>query len=165
MDSAKKMTGKIVKEAYQLTLEMRLKTLILSVVLLVPAMIRAQSYSIDWYTIDGGGGTSASGQYSLSGTIGQPDAGLAMTGGNYSVNGGFWAFATAIQIVGSPTLFIVPSGAGQATLSWSPDPGGFVLQETLSVSPTNWVNSPSGSANPITVPATLPTKFYRLIKP
>lgn len=34
----------------------------------------AQSYSIDWFTIDGGGGTSTGGVYSVSGTIGQPDA-------------------------------------------------------------------------------------------
>ena len=142
-----------------------LNKLVLLAVLLIPAMIHAQSYSIDWYTIDGGGGTSTNGQYSLTGTIGQPDASSAMTGGNYSVNGGFWAFAAAIQTLGSPTLFIVPSGPGQAKISWSPDPGGFVLQETLSVSPTNWVNSVSGSANPATVTATLPTKFYRLIKP
>jgi hypothetical protein len=33
---------------------------------------RAQSYSIDWFTIDGGGGTST-GVYSVSGTIGQQD--------------------------------------------------------------------------------------------
>ena len=31
--------------------------------------------------------------------------------------------------------------------------------------PSNWVNSASGAANPITVPATVPTKFYRLRKP
>ena len=62
--------------------------------------------------------------------------------------------------LGAPTLFIVPSGAGQATLSWSPNTPGFVLQETLSLSLTNWVNSASGAANPITVPATLPKKFY-----
>ena len=32
-------------------------------------------YSIDWSTIDGGGGTSTGGVYTVSGTIGQPDAG------------------------------------------------------------------------------------------
>ena len=41
----------------------------------------AQSYSIDWFTIDGGGGTSTGGVYSLSGTIGQPDAGGPLTNG------------------------------------------------------------------------------------
>ena len=35
----------------------------------------AQSYAIDWHTIDGGGGTSTGGVYAVSGTIGQHDAG------------------------------------------------------------------------------------------
>jgi hypothetical protein len=47
-------------------------------------------YSIDWYTIDGGGATfSAGGGYSLGGSIGQPDAG-SLSGGLYTLNGGFW---------------------------------------------------------------------------
>ena len=40
----------------------------------------AQSYSINWYKVAGGGGTSTNAQFSLSGTIGQPDASGAMTG-------------------------------------------------------------------------------------
>jgi len=46
-------------------------------------------YVLDWYTIDGGGGTSSGGVYEISGTIGQPDAG-EMSGGDYAVSGGFW---------------------------------------------------------------------------
>lgn len=49
----------------------------------------AQSYSIDWHTIDGGGGTSTGGAYLVSGTMGQADAGNT-SGGTYSLNGGFW---------------------------------------------------------------------------
>ena len=51
----------------------------------------AQTYSIAWYTIDGGGGTSAGGAFALSGTIGQHDAGATMTGGSFALTGGFWA--------------------------------------------------------------------------
>ena len=51
--------------------------------------LRAQSFFIDWFTIDGGGGTSTGGVFAVSGTIGQPDAGT-MSGGNYSLSGGFW---------------------------------------------------------------------------
>jgi hypothetical protein len=40
----------------------------------------AQSYSIDWYKISGGGGTSTSATYQVTGTIGQPEAGSAMNG-------------------------------------------------------------------------------------
>jgi hypothetical protein len=46
-------------------------------------------YSLDWFTLDDGSATSAGSGYSLTGTIGQPDAG-AMTGGNYALAGGFW---------------------------------------------------------------------------
>ena len=39
-------------------------------------------YSIAWQTIDGGGGTSTGGVHSVSGAIGQPDAGPTMTNGH-----------------------------------------------------------------------------------
>jgi hypothetical protein len=59
----------------------------------------------------------------------------------------------------------VAAGPGQAQISWEPDTPGFVLQETLSLTPTNWVDSASGTNNPVIVPAATPTKFYRLNKP
>ena len=46
--------------------------------------------SVDWNTIDCGGGTSTGGSFIVNGTIGQWDAESAMTGGNFTVNGGFW---------------------------------------------------------------------------
>jgi hypothetical protein len=122
-------------------------------------------YSIDWHTIDGGGGTSTGGGYSVSGTIGQPDAGGPMTNGQYSVTGGFWALPNAVQVVGAPTLTIVPATPGNATISWSPNTPGFVLQETWGLSPANWTNSLSGATNPITVSSTNGAKFYRLFQP
>ncbi len=58
----------------------------------------AQSFDISWYTIDGGGGMfTAGGEYELSGTIGQPDAGLPMTGGSFELSGGFWPGAGVSQ--------------------------------------------------------------------
>ena len=144
-----------------------MKTIFVSMItlLLAATATHAQTYSIDWHTIDGGGGTSTGGVYQISGTIGQPDAGPTMSGGNFSVSGGFWALPTAVQVTGAPTLTIAVASPGQASISWTPNTSGFVLQETLSLSPTNWTNSPSGTTNPIVVPATLPTKFYRLFKP
>jgi len=125
----------------------------------------AQTYSIDWHTIDGGGGTSTGGVYSVSGSIGQPDASTnVLTGGQYSVTGGFWALL-AVQTPGAPVLTIVATAPNRATISWTPPTPGWVLQETPSFTPTNWVNSISGSTNPIVVPATGETKFYRLHKP
>ena len=160
------MGGTVLREQLITTsvANMKKRILILMATLATIAAAHAQ-YSVDWSTIDGGGGTSTGGVYSVSGTLGQPDAGGPMTGGQYSVTGGFWALPTAIQVTGAPTLTIVPATPGNATLAWTPATAGFVLQETLSLSPTNWVNSVSGATNPVIVPATLPTKFYRLFKP
>lgn len=119
----------------------------------------AQNYSIDWFTIDGGGGTSAGGAYALSGTSGQPDAGL-MTGGNFAIAGGFWSL-DAGSISGPPTLFITRSGAN-AIISWTPGSLGFVLQGNGGLSPAGWADAPSGSTNPATVPAAGAARFYRL---
>ncbi|NOS70577.1 MAG: LamG domain-containing protein [Verrucomicrobia bacterium] len=120
---------------------------------------------ISWFKVAGGGGESSNAVHRLRGTAGQLDAGGPLTNNQYALAGGFWALPTAIQVTGAPTLTIAPATPGNATISWTPNTSGFVLQETLSLSPTNWVNAPSGTINPIVVPATLPTKFYRLFKP
>lgn len=61
------------------------------------ASASAQSFDLDWRTIDGGGAMhSAGGSYSLGGTIGQADAGsfaMPLTGGNFELVGGFWPVA------------------------------------------------------------------------
>ena len=125
----------------------------------------AQSYSVTSHRIAGGGGTSTNGPFSVSGTLGQHDAGGAMTNGQYSASGGFWVLPVAVQTQGAPQLTIVPAAPGQGTISWTPATPGFVLQETPGLAPSNWVNSASGVTNPVTVPATGPSKFYRLHKP
>ena len=59
-------------------------------ILVVPVISEAAGpYEISSYTIDSGGGTSTGGQYTLTGTIGQPDAGWSI-GGIYELLGGFW---------------------------------------------------------------------------
>lgn len=125
----------------------------------------AQNLTIPWHTIDGGGGTSTGSLFRVTGTIGQPDASsVSHTGGVFKVTGGFWALPVAIQTAGAPVLAIAPAGPGQAQISWTPATPGFVLQEATTLSPPNWVNSPSGALNPVTVPA-VGDKFYRLRKP
>jgi hypothetical protein len=63
------------------------------ILLLGASSVLAQSgegYDLTWSTLDGGGGTfSTGGGYSLGGTAGQPDAGL-LSGGVYTLAGGFW---------------------------------------------------------------------------
>jgi hypothetical protein len=45
-------------------------------------------FALDWWTVDGGGGPVAGGDFELLATIGQPDAGSAL-GGDYLLQGGF----------------------------------------------------------------------------
>ena len=136
----------------------------LALLLAWAGLAQAQTHSIDWSKIAGGGGTSTGGVYFVSGTIGQPEAGGALTNGQYSITGGFWVLPQAVQVSGAPSLTIARATSGQTTVSWSPATAGFVLQENLNLSPTNWVNSPSAATNPVTVPASGPAGFYRLHK-
>ena len=52
------------------------------------------AYRIDKSTVDGGGGRSTQGNYTLDGTIGQADAGPVpggeMSGGAFRLQGGYW---------------------------------------------------------------------------
>jgi hypothetical protein len=129
-----------------------------------------QQYAIDWYKIAGGGGTSTGGVYSVSGTIGQHDAGLAMSGGNYTVTGGFWSLLAVVQTPGAPLLTITHSGDNMI-VSWPVSPGGFTLQQNGNmanaagwsayggtVSTTNGVNS-------ITLTPPGGNLFFRLSNP
>jgi hypothetical protein len=51
--------------------------------------------TLDWTTIDGGGGRMVSADDSIvvQGTMGQPDAGPVMTGGEIRLTGGFWSIS------------------------------------------------------------------------
>src|ERR1035438_4580529 len=72
---------------------------------MVAIVAQAQNYTVDWFTMDGGGGTSTGGVYSVSGTIGQPDAGR-LSGGSYTLDGGFWGIIGAVQMPGAPRLSV-----------------------------------------------------------
>ncbi|MEI2725485.1 MAG: hypothetical protein V9H26_18775 [Verrucomicrobiota bacterium] len=109
-----------------------MKTLLFTLILSASVLTAsAQTYSIDWFKIAGGGGTSTGGVYSVSGTIGQPDAGGPMTNGQYSITGGFWVLPTAVQGTNAPMLTIIPAGGGQAAISWTPATPGFVTAGNL----------------------------------
>ncbi len=54
------------------------------------AVAQTGGYDLSWWTVDSGGGSSsASGSYSLIGTVGQADAG-GMSDGEFALYGGFW---------------------------------------------------------------------------
>jgi len=132
-----------------------------------PLSSHAQNFTIDWFTIDGGGGTSTGGIYSVSGTIGQPDAGGPMTGGNYSLTGGFWSLF-AVQSPGAPLLSIERIGS-DVRIFWPKPSTGFVLDQSLNVTGTwsqiSFPYTTNTTDISITVPSPAGNKFYRLRSP
>ena len=145
---------------------MRMRTFVLAAIALMLSALaprtRAQNYSLDWYKIAGGGGTSAEETYSVSGSIGQADAGT-LSGGTFKLEGGFWPGIIVPSDSGAPTLFI-QQASGNVTISWLPATPGFVLEETPNLVSPSW--SPAAAGNP--TPSISPTgvaKYYRLRKP
>ncbi len=130
----------------------------------------AQEYSLDWHRISGGGGTSSGGQFTVSGTIGQAEAGGALTGGGYSVTGGFWSFISVVQTPGAPTLRIFMTKTNTAVLAWAAASTGFSLQQNADLSIGSWgavtnAVSVAGTENQVVVPAQSGRRFFRLVHP
>jgi hypothetical protein len=131
--------------------------------------INAQSFSIDWHKIGGGGGLSAGGAFQMNGTIGQVDASSAMNGGNYSVTGGFWSLISVVQTPGAPPLYISSSG-NMVTVYWQ-NVSGCTLQESSNCSAlTGWATCSSSPAtsngtNYVNIACTGRSLFFRLCKP
>jgi hypothetical protein len=129
----------------------------------------AQTYSIDWYKIAGGGGTSTSATYQVSGTIGQTDAGATLTGGNYALTGGFWSLISVIQSSGAPLLTIQQLNATTVKISWPSPSTGFTLQQNSNLATATWATSgfsisDDGTNKSITVSPPTGNLFFRLLK-
>jgi hypothetical protein len=125
-------------------------------------------YSIPWYKMAGGGGTSTNGPFALTGTIGQADASQPMSGGSFSLTGGFWSFLSVVPTPGAPTLYI--SSAGNiVTIFWQ-DVSGWSLQQNDNLSlPANWsastgVSNANGT-NYLTLTSPPGNMFFRLEHP
>jgi hypothetical protein len=138
--------------------------------LILAAMVASAQaqYSIDWYTIDGGGGTSTGGVYSVSGTIGQPDAG-AMSGGPYTLQGGFWGIYAAVQTPDSPLLTVQLTATNTIRIAWEHPSTGFNLEQNPVATGGTWssvTNIPTQVGTQWQIIITPPTgnRFYRLTK-
>ena len=135
-----------------------MKTFLTTFLLLAAFVAGAQQYSIDWYKVSCGGGTSTSGTYQVAGTIGQPDASGAMSGGNYSVTGGFWSLIQVVRTPGAPTLYVSHSG-NTVTVYWQ-DVSGWNLHQNVNL--TTPVASWAASSSPT---LTNGTNYWSVIKP
>ena len=140
----------------------------ISLIFLAAALNAAAQYQIDWFTLDGGGGQSAGGAYTLNGTIGQPDAAVS-SGGAYTLQGGFWSAFAVVPMEGTPELRIILKGAN-VILAWPNPSTGFQLQETVGLAAPNWtdVNTPPeviGNEKQVRQTLAPGTRFYRLRQP
>jgi hypothetical protein len=131
----------------------------------------AQQYTIDWSKIAGGGGSSTGGVYAVTGTLGQPDTGT-MSGGSYSVQGGFWGIVAAVQTPGAPRLNIERTQTNSLVVSWSMPADGWVLEWTNQVDkaspPWPQISPPYQTDTTrawVIVPAPTGNRFYRLQHP
>lgn len=134
---------------------------------LTPLAVSAQNFDVNWFTMDGGGGASTGGPYSLSGTIGQPDAGR-MSGGTYSLSGGFWSGADRFDSDSIPTLAIEKLDTG-VRVFWPVLATKWLFEETDTMTGT-WSEvmfpySTNTSTIGITVESLRESHFYRLRKP
>ena len=135
--------------------------------LIATASARAQS-SINWFTLDGGGGQSSGGAYALAGTIGQPDAATS-SGGAYTLQGGFWSAFASVPSEGVPLLRILRSGTN-VTLAWPNPSTGFQLQESASLRAPNWTDVTTapgvvGNEKQVNQEIASEARFFRLRKP
>lgn len=144
---------------------------ILAGLLVSVAAAGAQSFTLDKFSIAGGGGTSAGGTFAVSGTVGQPEANAQpLTGGNFSLVGGFWSLF-AVQTPGAPLLSITLNPQlSTVTVSWPSPSIGFILQQNADLNTTQWIAAPqavsdTGSAKFIIVNPSAGKLFYRLYKP
>jgi len=140
--------------------------------LFVPGTLSAQDFMVDWFAVAGGGGPSSGGDFELSATIGQPEAG-EMDGGGFALLGGFWSIAGLIETPGAPSLSVSLAG-GSIVISW-PENGsaGFVLEETAALANpsgnTTWTRSDvtptaSNGVKSARLPLGSGKHFYRLHK-
>jgi hypothetical protein len=121
---------------------------------------RAAAYKVDWQTVDGGGGDCSGGKLSLSGTVGQPEAGFC-AGSAYVQQGGFWP---AFQKDVGPPLRMTFAG-GMARLRWTSQCSGFHLEGAPGVTGP-WsdlgLGTPTGAFREAMPPAGF--RFFRLRK-
>ena len=91
-----------------------------------------------------------------------------MTGGNYSLTGGFWAFLSVIQTPGAPTLYISYS-AKTVTVYWQNVTGWTLQQNNNLKTPAGWTGSGlptlTNGTNYLNITSPTGSLFYRLANP
>ena len=136
--------------------------------LALASWVAPAQFTLDWSTVDGGGTSSTGGVYSVTGTIGQADAG-AVSGGSFALQGGFWVTVAVVQTPGAPVLSITASN-NTLILAWPAPSTRFELQENPLLVSTNWTTVTTtpvvvGSQKRVIITSPVENRFYRLHKP
>jgi hypothetical protein len=90
-----------------------------------------------------------------------------MTGGSYSLTGGFWALISVVQTAGLPILTItLNSQLSTVTVSW-PNTGSYTLQQNSNLAGGSWTTSgytvtTSNGTNSVTITPPTGNLFFRL---
>jgi hypothetical protein len=63
---------------------------LLLVAIQVARAAQAPALTLNWWTVDSGGGSIQGGNFLINATVGQAEPG-SLSGGNHSLVGGFWA--------------------------------------------------------------------------
>jgi hypothetical protein len=110
-------------------------------------------YSLNWWTVDGGGAASTGGIFTLAGTAGQHDAG-AMSGETHSLTGGFWVGGVlpppTPTPTSTPTLTPTPTDTATSTPTDTPT-------STPTLTPTA---TPTPTDTPTLTPTHTPTPTH-----
>jgi hypothetical protein len=88
-----------------------------------------------------------------------------MTGGNYSLMGGFWALYV-VQTTGAPLLTISRTN-NAVMIFWPATSTNWMLQQNANLSSTNWITAPetimdNGTSKYMIVSQPAGNQFYRL---
>ena len=108
--------------------------LLVSLTTLAPMLAGARGssgFSISPSTIDGGGGTSSGGGFTVHGTAGQPATGQS-SGGGFEIQNGFWR---AVQTPGAPPLTITRLPDRSVRISWKLPAENWVPDESTTRGP------------------------------
>jgi hypothetical protein len=119
--------------------------------------------------IPGGGSTLTSPRFTLTGTIGQPEAAprFVSTDGRFTLAPGFWGDYSVVQQPDLPLLTIRRGAAGFFVLAWPVDTVNATLEQSLDLTPNSWTTVTTrvidtSTEHTVTVPINAPKKFFRL---
>jgi hypothetical protein len=138
---------------------------ILTVIIGSVALPAGAQLTLDWFQISAGAATSTGGVYTVTGTVGQSDAGT-MTGGQFGLVGGFWAII-AVPTPGAPTLAITRTSTNTVVVFWPSPSAGFELEQNSDLVTTDWAAVPQtptddGTTKCVTVGPPQRSLFFRL---